>query len=151
MSDLIKREDTIDAIQTAYCTPCKERGDDHNEVRCRACEFDDAMMQIDSVPSVDAIPCEVADKIGEENEKLTDRIGQLEEQMRWIPCSERLPTKRRSVLITTNEDFVGEACYWATTGNHVIWKGYRWEATYWDDEVIAWMPLPKPYREENEE
>ena len=51
MSDLIKREDAIKAIQTAYCTPCKERGDDYNEVRCRACEFDDAMIQIDSVPS----------------------------------------------------------------------------------------------------
>ena len=69
----------------------------------------------------------------------------------WIPVSERLPVKRRSVLITTSEDFVGEACYWATTKNHVIWKGYRWEATYWDDDVIAWQPLPTPYKESEAE
>ena len=66
----------------------------------------------------------------------------------WIPVSESLPVKRRSVLITTIEDIVGEACYWATTENHVVWKGYRWEATYCDDEVIAWMPLPTPYKGE---
>lgn len=36
---------------------------------------------IKDVPSIEAIPCEVADKVGEENERLTDRIGQLEEQV----------------------------------------------------------------------
>lgn len=36
---------------------------------------------IKDVPPVEAIPCEVADKIGEENERLIDRIGQLEEKI----------------------------------------------------------------------
>lgn len=63
----------------------------------------------------------------------------------WIPCSEKLPSKRQSVLISTRECFVGEGCYWETTEHHVIWKGYRWNATYWDDEVVAWMPMPYPY------
>lgn len=67
----------------------------------------------------------------------------------WIPCSERLPKARESVILSTKE-WTGEGCYWETTKHHVIWKGYRWNATYWDDEVIAWMPLPKPYREERE-
>lgn len=65
----------------------------------------------------------------------------------WIPCSERLPIARRSVIIST-KNWTGEGCYWETTEHHVIWKGYRWNATYWDDEVTAWMPLPGPYREE---
>ena len=55
MSDLISRADAIEAIQNAYCKPCKERGDDHNEVRCRACAFDDAIIQIDALPSADAV------------------------------------------------------------------------------------------------
>lgn len=63
----------------------------------------------------------------------------------WIPCSERLPEARRSVIISTKE-WTGEGCYWETTEHHVIWKCYRWNATYWDDEVIAWMPLPEPYK-----
>lgn len=67
----------------------------------------------------------------------------------WIPCSERLPKARESVILSTKE-WTGEGCYWETTKHHVIWKGYRWNATYWDDEVIAWMPLPKPYKEEQD-
>lgn len=55
MSDLISRADAIEAIQNAYCKPCKERGDDYNEVRCRACNFDDAIIQIEEVPSADAV------------------------------------------------------------------------------------------------
>jgi hypothetical protein len=65
---------------------------------------------------------------------------------RWIPCSERLPEARRSVILST-KNWTGEGCYWETTAHHVIWKGYRWNVTYWDGEVIAWMPLPEPYKE----
>ena len=63
----------------------------------------------------------------------------------WIPVSERLPEARESVILSTKE-WTGEGCYWETTKHHVIWKGYGWNATYWDDEVIAWMPLPEPYK-----
>lgn len=70
-------------------------------------------------------------------------------ETRWIPVSERLPKARESVILSTKE-WTGEGCYWETTKHHVIWKGYRWNATYWDDEVIAWKPLPKPYREDGE-
>ena len=68
----------------------------------------------------------------------------------WIPCSEKLPKPRESVLLAVNSkygDWVGEGCYWETTDHHAVWKGYRWNATYWDDEIIAWQPLPQPYRE----
>lgn len=63
----------------------------------------------------------------------------------WIACSERLPEARQSVILSTKE-WTGEGCYWETTEHHVIWKGYRWNATYWDDEVVAWMSLPQPYK-----
>ena len=53
--DLISRADAIEAIQNAYCKPCKERGDDHNEVRCRACDYDNAIIQIDALPSAEAV------------------------------------------------------------------------------------------------
>lgn len=53
--DLIYRADAIEAIQNAYCKPCKERGDDHNEVRCRACDYDNAIIQIDALPSAEAV------------------------------------------------------------------------------------------------
>ena len=83
---------------------------------------------------------------------MADTIVELERKLaerEWIPCSERLPKERESVLIATSlqhDNWVGEGCYWETTKNHVIWKGYKWNATYWDNEVTAWMPLPKPYK-----
>ena len=66
----------------------------------------------------------------------------------WIPSSTK-PPARQSVILSTKE-WTGEGCYWETTKHHVIWKGYRWNATYWDDEVVAWKPLPNPYRGEND-
>jgi hypothetical protein len=77
-------------------------------------------------------------------------IEELPPAQQWIPVTERLPEKRKSVLISTNNGFTGEGCYWETR-EHVIWKGYRWDATYWDEEVVAWMPLPEPYRGDADE
>ena len=76
-------------------------------------------------------------------------LPSVDRPQEWIPCSERLPRARKSVLLAVNHkcgDWVGEGCYWETTDNHIIWKGYRWNATYWDDEIIAWMPLPEPWK-----
>lgn len=83
------------------------------------------------------------------HQALNMAIEALSADTEWIPCSERLPIARQSVILSTKE-WTGEGCYWETTEHHVIWKGYRWNATYWDNEVFAWMPLPKPYREDGE-
>ena len=85
--------------------------------------------------------------------EVRDRLKALPSAQQWIPVSERLPRARESVLLAVNHKYgnwVGEGCYWETTDNHIIWKGYRWNATYWDDEIIAWMPLPEAYREDGE-
>lgn len=74
-------------------------------------------------------------------------IEQLPSAQTWIPCTERLPESKKSVFIST-KDWTGEGCYYGTIENHVMWKGYRWGAIYWDDEVTAWMPLPEVYKEE---
>ena len=50
MDDLISREAAIEAIK-AYCNGC----DNYNGVRCRACNFDDAMIAVDSALAVDAV------------------------------------------------------------------------------------------------
>ena len=93
--------------------------------------------------------CELTPDGGIDANYAIDFLEQMPSAQRWIPCSERLPEARRSVILSTKE-WTGEGCYWETTTNHVIWKGYRWNATYWDDEVIAWMPLPEPYKEVTE-
>lgn len=61
----------------------------------------------------------------------------------WIPCSERLPEKDELVLVTVWNDVT------------IAWRNIYggWESAedmYEKGDVTAWMPLPKPYREDGE-
>ena len=75
------------------------------------------------------------------------------ESQRWIPCNERLPKDYSSCLCTIRNHY--------TYDNHI--EVYDHVVVYnpaekeWLDEssklafeVIAWMPLPEPYRESEE-
>lgn len=57
---------------------------------------------------------------------------------RWIPVTEKLPEDGERVLVTVKN---GEILF----GSHL--------GKYWafGSKVVAWMPLPAPYREEGEE
>lgn len=73
-------------------------------------------------------------------------IERREPVMRWIPCEERLPEVHRSILIATSQGYVAEGEYDGMYNDHHKWIQYRWSATLWDGEVIAYMPLPEPYK-----
>ena len=68
--------------------------------------------------------------------------------MKWIPCSERLPEIYEEVLVCT---VYGDQYVWNLTDGD---GSYMWEDEYgyWQcfESVIAWMPLPKPYKEKIE-
>lgn len=58
----------------------------------------------------------------------------------WIPCSERLPDDGEEYLVTVQCD------------GHSIVDIDQCFSYGWDDygaDVIAWMPLPKPYQEDS--
>ena len=44
---MIDADALITDIEERYCKPCKEKGEDYHEVRCRACWVDDAIGEID--------------------------------------------------------------------------------------------------------
>ena len=62
------------------------------------------------------------------------------EVVRWIPCEERLPNDNREVLISL-EWGIDIGMY-----ERGEWRS-EWINHYDDDNVLAWMPLPKPYGE----
>lgn len=62
----------------------------------------------------------------------------------WIPVTERLPEEREVVLITNDKGNVRYGQFRGTRGKYWYWKGNTLE------EVIAWMELPEPYREDGE-
>lgn len=68
-------------------------------------------------------------------------IEALQEQKtgKWIPCSERLPEEGNTTYLTTVD--YGE--FGGGVGQRFFYgKNIGWE----DDAVIAWMPLPSPYK-----
>ena len=67
----------------------------------------------------------------------------------WIPYSERLPEEGKLVLVTLNPISLKDAVH------PVIIAKYTTEMDSWiytiPDAVLAWMPLPEPYKEEGDE
>ncbi len=73
---------------------------------------------------------------------------------RWIPVSERLPEPNQI------EKHSLTAKYYLVQNEYddmmvARWDGKGWEQMYQyeyvEDEVIAWMPLPEPYKAERED
>ena len=76
-------------------------------------------------------------------------------EQRWIPCSERLPEEAFGCLVTVwdstqtgeGDDFENILPYF------VGWDGEQWndgDGNQCPFEVIAWQPLPEPYKESEE-
>lgn len=82
--------------------------------------------------------------IEEEYSKMAKELAELRQQNRWIPVSERLPDYNEEVLITNGKYVTIDTRYFLE--NTEDGEAYTWDINGWDD-VIAWMPLPEPYKE----
>ncbi len=76
-------------------------------------------------------------------------VDVLEMQDKWIPCSERLPEPIRPVLVTVKN--------WMNDKPFV--RMGRFHTNHWEVEgcvvenskILAWQPLPDPYKKEGAE
>jgi hypothetical protein len=78
----------------------------------------------------------------------------LKEQAKWIPVSERLPEENGQYLITVKYKHVNDS-YEDVYAEHGEWSDGRWDMCFGHcgevEDIIAWMPLPQPYKAESEE
>ena len=74
---------------------------------------------------------------------------ELLEQTRWIPVSERLPKSGNDVLATDGVDMFVAYVIEKTKGKHE-WHSFD-ENYHKNNPIVAWQPLPQPYRAEIEE
>ena len=66
---------------------------------------------------------------------------------KWIPCSERLPELRQDCLVTVKYNgFSGMYGTWIKTGH--LENDVSWWGDCCGGSVIAWQPLPRPYKGE---
>lgn len=89
-----------------------------------------------------------------EREALDMAISALSENKgEWIPVSERLPEEDKEVLIFTKDKEINKAYHTLKEWSDTQWEWFvfgtlGYSLTYSDDEVLAWQPLPEPYKEE---
>lgn len=74
-------------------------------------------------------------------------IDALEPQ--WIPVSERLPKDKQEILFSTKTGRVHSGRYHDDNSVNQ-WYSHKDRARAWNNVVIAWMPLPESYKEEEE-
>lgn len=69
----------------------------------------------------------------------------------WIPCSERLPELGQEVIVATQNGSVYSNIYYDYTDSNAKEPCFHsWDDEMWncfEPDVIAWQPLPEPYKE----
>lgn len=91
-------------------------------------------------------PCEVCKAHGRDGCGLWTcvftSVQPTQEVGRWIPCSERLPEDiGKLYLVCFNDGYISSVEY-DMDGDRVDWL--LWQES---GEVVAWMPLPEPWKE----
>lgn len=96
-------------------------------------------------------------------ERAINNLPSAQPEPRWIPCSERLPEEDGLYLVTSREKATAEEFGFDLDDVEV--RKMRFNEDGWripkhipewingvvHTTVLAWMPLPKPYREERTE
>ena len=68
---------------------------------------------------------------------------------KWIPCSERLPEKNKLVLGWYKDNPFSGYTYGIVMKTNIGWAFYY--GNRYCSSVAAWMPLPEPYKENDDE
>ena len=160
-SDLVYRpsaDDTFCKSQLITCSRVKE---------CNGvCPFEDALKHADKTQTMDEqhtvdhdrdwiIGCIEHDgfihthRFDKANQIIHDALL-VDAGQRWIPCSERLPKRDELVLVTYKTTDRIHLCKYIDDGSENPWWSYIDDCCAWNNVVLAWMPLPEPYREDGE-
>ena len=94
-------------------------------------------------------------------ETTLEEIKNMYDMERWIPCDEKLPEKSGRYLVTRGLKGCNNLWNEIYIVNYSDLMGLCKEKVWWDgnvgksdfeayDDVLAWMPLPEPYKEEME-
>ena len=89
-------------------------------------------------------------EIASETKEILKSVQTLRICQKWIPVSERLPKNNGVYLVTTFFDIDETESGRDVTKAYFCSPSKKWQY-FSNDEVIAWMPLPEPYKESEEQ
>ena len=104
-----------------------------------------------SIEKLKSLPIELDAKT---IQRCIEVLSNMSSADRWIPCSERLPEPNRHDAVNVDVYYLAQ-----TEFGDMIVASYNeshegtkwWEQMYsyriFDDEIVAWMPLPEPWKE----
>jgi len=125
MDDLISREEVLDLLRMIPL----DLGDR---------EIKEAIEKVEKMPSAGKEASTITIELKPEQiKKYVEQAitGMIPSAQQWIPCSERLPDQNGKYLVVGRQKAI----------NILKFDGGRWYGKW---GVVAWMPLPEPYREE---
>lgn len=102
------------------------------EAICKACSMEGDYHKCDGYPETSTWCDELV------------ALRALPSAQQWIPCSERLPEEDTYVLATTAW---GEITM-AEKLSDIAWFICEGNANAKSDDIVAWMPLPEPWKGE---
>ena len=99
--------------------------------------IEQAIEVLSAQPTADRVARDISTILqNEQDMRVIERNAEPERKKgKWIPVTERLPEERQEILATTTDNSWGDV---------VIIRTYYKEM---HKSVIAWMPLPEPYKE----
>lgn len=71
----------------------------------------------------------------------------IDSEQRWISCKERLPEDGQNVLVTYKTTDKIHPCQYHDDGSRNPWYSYIDQCRAHMNVVLAWMPLPEPWKE----
>lgn len=151
--ELISKDDAIKAVANYIWhlpNECYKNFNSYNDIEE---VVTDAVKQL---PSAEAKTKCIA-QIKVDTEEIVRRIKEeYDITDEWIPVSERLPKQTDEYIVSVH---YSRDCVWTdkfgytptTDGGWYDPEDTKQNMVDWNKYIVAWMPLPKPYREENEE
>ena len=114
------------------------------------------MYKQEALDSLECFRSNTAHILGDNDEKvktietcmmLVQEVGEASE---WIPVRERLPEINKPVLVWVYDEYYLSELH--SIGGVMYWDFDQFDLSGDEfDDVIAWMPLPEPYKEVKDE
>lgn len=105
--------------------------------------------------------CFASNSDAQKFKQVVNELPSAQPEQRWIPCSERLPdekdvgilkkigTSKRSEYVLATVEVKGERMTVTACTYDGEWD-WKMKYAFPDYKIIAWMPLPEPYKGEQE-